>query len=312
MTMTTTDDRWAVLRPEPVDVLAATAHPDTRRIDLDDRVVLRTPDRPDHAGGNAVLRRGGAVLDEQLTTALADARTRLVDPRTTPRVVVPRTPRTEPVTGDEPAADDRPPVVPGARTRLLDALLLADPAGSVPQWSRREGVAVAPPRDARDWHGVTVLRRHARPMTEADDGGESRTSRARGGDDDLLRWWVDGRRRLVAEGRARVVVATRFGTPVAAVTLVWAPAVAVGDDGAGLAVLCDLVVHPAHRGLGIGRTTAADVVERHLRDFPRAVVAAVVPTSAAGGLRATGWREHARLVELADTSRSSRPGPTPR
>ena len=95
-----------------------------------------------------------------------------------------------------------------------------------------------------------------------------------------------------------MLVASRFGTPVGAGTLVWAPAVDVGPDAAGLAVVTDVVVHPAHRRLGIATTLVAELVARHVADFPRARVAAIAPAVLTEPLVTRGWRVHERLVEV--------------
>ena len=155
----------------------------------------------------------------------------------------------------------------------------------------RDDLGIGPPADDRGWHGLTVLHRHAAAP------GEDRT---RGADDGRLRWWVDGLRTLVAQGRARVLRAERFGTPVAAGVLHWSPSTPVDGDHAGLAVLSDVVVHPAHRGIGIGRTLTDALVAQHLADFPRAAVWGVwehpgptAPTDAP-----TGWRTTDELLVL--------------
>lgn len=263
--------------PDPFEVVAATCHPATRRVELDDRAVLRTPDRPGDPRGNAVHLTGPPPDAPTLAAAATDASTRFPGRAVELRLLARRT-------GPAGAVRDG---------RALDVLVLDDAARAAGAWPRRTDVTVAPPGDDRAWHGVVVLRRHA----AADDEIEA-AARARGGRDELLRWWVDGRRRLVSEGRARVLVATRFGTPVGAGVLAWAPGVDVGADAAGLAVVTDVVVHPAHRLLGIATTLVAELVARHVADFPRARVSTVAPAAVTGRLAAHGWRVHERLVEL--------------
>lgn len=268
--------------PDPFEVLRATAHPDTRVVRLDDRTVVRTSGQPASRVGNAVHHTGGPPTGaDEVAAALADAHRRLADPAATPRVVLRR-----PADGAALAS------AVGSRTPL-DVLVLRARA-QVATTARRADVAVGPPRDERGWHAATVLRRHA-----AGGDGDA-AARGRGGRDELLRWWVEGRRRLVGTGRARVALAERFGTPVATATLVWDPAAAVGVDAAGLAVLTDLVVHPAHRGLGIATTTAAWLLDTHLAAFPRALVATVVPAPLTPTLEGHGWVVHGKLVEIAD------------
>lgn len=272
--------------PDPFEVLAATAHPDTRVVRLGDRTVLRTPAQPTSRVGNAVHVVGPPPADPAATVAaaLADARRRLPDPATTPTVVLRRR------SGTEGGSDDGG----GALGSPLDVLVLPDASATAASWPRRDDVTVGPPRDERGWHAATVLRRHA------GGGSDDPAERGRGGRDELLRWWVDGRRRLVADGRARVALAERFGTPVASATLVWDPGAVVGPDAAGLAVVTDLVVHPAHRRLGIAAMPVAWLVATHLAAFPRALVAAVVPATATAAARRRGWTVHERLTALVD------------
>lgn len=291
------EDQRVGRRPDPLDVLATVRHPDTTRVELDDRVVLRTPQRPEDRIGNAVHLTGPPPDADRLGAGLADARRRLADPRVTPRVVA----RAEGAV----AAPD------GADARQLVVLVLPDAAERADAEQRRGDVTVRVPTDDRAWHGVRVLRRHAAPV---DLPGEA-AARARGGRDGLLEWQVDGRRELVATGRARVAVGMRFGTPVTAGTLVWAPAVDVGADAAGLAVLTDLVVHPAHRGIGVAASVPAALVRAHLADFPRALVATVVPAALAPPLERRGWVVGGRLVEVAagpDGATGTAGGPGPR
>lgn len=258
--------------PSVVDVVSATAHPDTRRIDLDDRTVLRTPDRPDLVDGNLVVL-ADTVDVAALAGALADARRRLADPRTTPRLLAPVV--------DPPPTDGR----------LLSVVTLPADADTSPI---RDDLQLVVPRDDRAWHGITVLQRHA--VTDEDEAG----ARARGGRDDELRWWVAGRRRQRDQGRARVLVAMRFGVPVATGTLVWVPGAPVDAGHAGLAVVTDVVVHPAHRGLGIGTSVVTGLVATHRADFPRALVAAVVPGGGRAVLERAGWRARATVVDVRE------------
>jgi GNAT superfamily N-acetyltransferase len=137
-----------------------------------------------------------------------------------------------------------------------------------------------------------VLHRHA---------GAPDPDRGRGADDDRLRWWVDGIRQQVGLGRARAVRAERCGTPVGAGVLVWEPRIEVDRGHLGLAVVTDLVVHPAHRGLGVARTVVAALVQKHLADFPAAHVAAIAERPHGAGRVPTigsGWRRHAGLLTV--------------
>lgn len=258
--------------PAAHDVLEITLGPATQVVPLDGIRVVRTPGRPDHPAGNALhlatpltsasVPAARAALDERFPTG----RARLVAP----------------------LADEGVPEVRGHHPSVLR--LLRWVGGGRPG---RDDLAISPPDDDRAWHGLTVLHRHAGPPGE---------DRARGAADDRLRWWIDGLRDLVGQGRARVLRAVRFGTPVAAGVLHWAPGAAVGEEHAGLAVVADVVVHPAHRGLGIGRAVARQLVATHLDDFPRAAVTGVWqhPGTAPPPLAPGGWE---RLVDLAVLTR---------
>lgn len=268
------------------DVLEASLHPDSRRIELDGGlVVVRTPDRPDDPHGNA-LHLAGPLGPAAIEVARDDAGARFTDPRTTPRVVTRRT-------SDEVDEFDRGR---HGSARLLDVLVLPEARRTAAGWVGQRDIELAAPNSDRDWHAVSVLQRHA----AADDDSVEAAARARGGRDELLRWRVDGRRRQRDQGRARVLLARRFGTPVAAATLVWDPGAEVADGGAGLAALTDLVVHPAHRGLQIATALVQRLVEVHLADFPAAQVATVVPHDLTDTLRRHGWHRHDRLVAVSE------------
>lgn len=262
--------------PDPFDVLEVTLGPAARVVplegDLGDLHVVRTPDRPDHPAGNAVHHLT-AVPAGALAAARADLERRLPTGRA--RLVVPHAPQL--------ATADHAGLVP-----TVVEVLRRD---AEPSTGSRPDLELVAPRDDRDWHGITVLHRHAPAPGE---------DRSRGRQDDRLRWWVQGLRELVGSGRARVLRAVRFGTPVGVGVLHWAPGVDVGDDHAGLAVVADVVVHPAHRGIGVARSITEGLVQRHLTDFPRACVTAVaehLPPAPAQD-PPTGWRQHARLLAL--------------
>lgn len=282
--------------PDPFDVLEVTLGPAARILPLHDDVrVVRTADRADHPAGNAVhhLTPLGAGV---LGAAVADLGRRF--PKARARLVAPMAP--------ELAAAS---MVEGGMVPSVIEVLRRDPRQQPP--ASRADLELLAARDDRDWHGITVLHRHA--VAPGED-------RSRGRHDDRLGWWVAGLRQLVGTGRARVLRAVRFGTPVGVGLLHWAPGVAVGDDHAGLAVVADVVVHPAHRGIGVGRAITEALVVAHLADFPRARVTAVaehVPGQAVHADRGdhgdhgdhgvpgspapdppSGWRRHARLLAL--------------
>lgn len=271
------------LLSDPFDVLEATLGPRSRVVRLDDAVtadagpepagelhVVRTADRTDHPAGNAVhhitpLTSGG------LAGAVADLDRRF--PRGRARLVVPHT------------ADLAAAAPPGLVPSVIE-VLRRHPGTAAPG---RSDLDLATPGDDRDWHGITVLHRHAAPAGE---------DRSRGRGDDRLRWWVAGLRELVGTGRARVLRASRFGTPVGVGVLHWEPGAVVDDGHAGLAVVADVVVHPAHRGIGVARSITEALVDRHLADFPRACVTGLAEHGAVGAPSQppTGWQHEARLL----------------
>lgn len=264
--------------PDCFPALEATLGPAARVVALDDVRVVRTTARADHAAGNAVHHLAGLASDG-LEAAAADLDRRFPTGRA--RLVLPHDPE---LVAAAPAV--------GLRPSTIDVVLPTTDAD--PREPRRD-VQLSAPSDDRAWHGITVLHRHAALPGE---------DRARGADDDRLRWWVDGLRELVDHGRARVLRAERFGTPVGTGVLHWVPGAEVGPDHAGLAVVAGVVVHPAHRGLGIARSVADALVATHLADFPRARVAGVAELAVGDGPRTsqpvapTGWRHLGRLLAL--------------
>ncbi len=264
--------------PDPFDVLEATLGPAAGVVALDGVHVVRTTGRSDHAAGNAVHHLTDLPV-EGLQAAVADLDRRFPTGRA--RLVAPHD------ADLEAAAEDT-----GLRPSILE-VALRDRAQDRP--ASRGDLRLTTPTDDRAWHGITVLHRHAAPPGE---------DRGRGAADDRLQWWVAGLRDLVAQGRARVLRAERFGTPVGVGVLHWAPGVQVGPDHAGLAVVAGVVVHPAHRGLGVARALIDALVEQHLTGFPRARVAGVAErhgdpeTPAPLAALPTGWQRHARLLAL--------------
>jgi GNAT superfamily N-acetyltransferase len=256
--------------PDPFDVLEATLGPAVRVLPVGSRRILRTTERPDHLRGNAV-HRVEPLSPDQLGDALVDLAERFPTGRA--RLVVPWSQDLAD------AASSRQDV-----TASPIEVLERQPASRAGRGDLRLSV----PTDDRAWHGITVLQRHAGPSGE---------DRARGAADERLRWWTDQLRQLQDEGRARVLRAERFGTPVAFGVLHWAPGLEVGPDHAGLAVVAGVTVHPAHRNLSVARTLVGGLVTRHLADFPRARVTAVVEGAGRAG-PPTGWERHARLLAV--------------
>jgi len=272
--------------PFALDVLQRTLGGAVRLAELEDRTVVRTAERPDHRAGNA-LHLHDVPTVEVLRDAIEDAARRF-DGRV--RVVAPLPADGSPFDAELLAAGE----AVGAVVRADHLLTHDDPVAWVEATQMRQDLELEAPGDPRAWHGVTVLHRHAGPAE--DPAATPGPERGRGADDERLRWWVDGLADLAATGRARVLVARRHGTPVGSGVLVWDPRIDVGPAHAGLAVLTDVVVHPAHRRVGVGRTVAAALVGAHLPDFPRARVAAVLPGPIADAPRRHGWRTTARLL----------------
>lgn len=260
--------------PLPLVAIRATLDPRTVVAPLADLTVLRTPTRPDLREGNALHLRtppGPGDLD-RLQAAWADRfggvpgvdhlRIRWVEPTAG-----------RDLTGLREAALDR-----GLAVDLTPHLELAEltppPAPA--------DVDVVMARDPRQWHGATVLFRHS-------DWG---------GDEDFWRETMAGRRQLAAEGRALTYLAVRWGIPVGTASLCWDPLADVGPDHAGLAVVEDVVVHPAHRGLGIASSLVHTTVARHLSAHPRART--VLRTDDAAGLyRRLGFRQTGSIGGLS-------------
>ncbi|MBW3620934.1 MAG: GNAT family N-acetyltransferase [Actinobacteria bacterium] len=127
-----------------------------------------------------------------------------------------------------------------ALDRLTVMELAGEPRALVPL---TEGIDVV--RAARDeqWWGVRALR-----------------ISAAGGETDLSTWRTDQQRELAEHGGGAAWLAYRFGVPVAAAG-VW-------RDGAGVAVVDDVVTHAVHRRLGIASHLVAVASRAHRQAFP--------------------------------------------
>lgn len=258
--------------PLPLRALQATLDPATAVAPLDDLTVVRTPTRPTFREGNALhLRTTPGPDDVERLLAVWEERFGAAGPTSV------RIRWVEPDSGrdlDEvrAAADPHGLAVDVTwHMELHDLLHVATPPR----------VEIIPATDPRQWHGATVLFRHT-------DWGEDEAFRRR---------TMAGREQLTAEGRAVTYVAVRWGIPVGTATLCWDPLAEVGPDHAGLAVVVDIVVHPAHRGAGIGSALVHTTVARHLAAHPRARV--VLQTDAAAPLsRRLGFETTATLGTL--------------
>lgn len=234
--------------PLPLRALQTALDPGTVVAVLDHLTVVRTPTRPDLREGNAFHLHQPPEPDD-LDALLDDWDERL---GSNPAIEHVRIRWVEPDVGRDLSALRAAAEARGLAVDLTAHLELVDLAE-----------ATAPPRveivvatDPREWHGATVLFRHT-------DWG---------GDEDFWRETIAGWRQLAAEGRAVTYVAVRWGIPVGTASLAWDPLADVGPDHAGLAVIEDVVVHPAHRGVGVGAALVHTALARHLAHHPRARV----------------------------------------
>lgn len=260
--------------PLPLRALRLTLDPGTVAAPLDELTVVRTPTRPDFREGNALHLRDAPTAgdvsrllrawDERFGSAPGVEHLRI-------RWVEPAGDRDLSALRDAAAAQD-----------LQVDLSTSMELGSLVQGAGPADVLIAPAADRRQWHGATVLFRHT-------DWG---------GDEQFWRETMAGRRQLQQEGRSVTYLATRWGIPVGTATLFWDPLADVGPDHAGLAVVDDVVVHPVHRGIGIGSALVRTALSRHLDGHPRARV--LLHTDDAMPLyEALGFRREGRLGGLA-------------
>jgi len=155
-----------------------------------------------------------------------------------------------------------------------------------------ELVAPAVVRDRR-WYAASVLDRYAlgddvETWRRWDDGGAT--------------WYRAQLRELAALGRAEVWLATRIGMPVATATVV--------RDLDGLAVVQDVVTHPAHRRRGIARAlvSAAVAFEQRTRPDDRILLAVTEGGPAELLYRSLGFRPLLGVID-AQRPRVSGSGP---
>jgi GNAT superfamily N-acetyltransferase len=232
-------------------------------------VVVRTPSRPDHHGGNVVDLIGPPRPDE-VPAVLTRVR-RLLEPTGVARPHV----RWERPVGVAAPSDEGAALAAleaggfaPRTTVLLELPVAADaPAGAPPASGRTVSRLPVPGRDpdgddpatARRWHGSDVLQRYAA-------GADVEAWR---------RWDAEGAawdrgvtRALARLGRADVWLATAQGIPVATLTVL--------RDAAGVALLTDLVTHPAHRGRGHAGALLAPATAAEHAAAPRTRVLAEV------------------------------------
>jgi GNAT superfamily N-acetyltransferase len=249
-----------------------------------DHVAVRTPSRPQEPSGNSLdllappapsdIGRWVQRFDETV------GRLGAVHPRL--RWEVPPAPSAAVGVVDEGLAAAL--AAHGLRVETSVVLLL-EALGAAPM-APAELVPVDPPTAGgratdRRWHAATVLYRYATGSTPEE---------WRAWDEDRVAWRIDVQRELAVSGRAQVWLALRHGAPVGRLT--------VHHDRQGLASVDDLVVHPAHRRLGIGTALAGTAIAAHLRALPTARVGVEVPPGGAAERLASrlGLRPHATVV----------------
>jgi GNAT superfamily N-acetyltransferase len=263
-----------------------------------DHVSVRTPSRPDFRDGNtidleAVPAPGDlAAWTARFTETIGKLGVQHVHLR-----------------WETPLLPDAPPDVPTPDRDLAEAaaelgmqlhpttvLLLTEPVAppevgaelvTVTPPSRVPGVrgpevsaADTPVEVERRWHAVTVLDRY----TAGDTPDDWRTS-----DAEFTAWAVDVLRELSAAGRATIWLALRHGAPVARAVVL--------HDRQGLAAVEDVVVHPAHRRLGIASALTHRAVVDHLAEHPGSRIGiGAEPAGPADHLyRRLGFRPHATV-----------------
>jgi GNAT superfamily N-acetyltransferase len=274
-----------------LSVLRAGLSPVTLVTYARDHVAVRTPSRPDFHAGNTLDLTGvpspdelPAFLDryEQTVGILGAGHVRLRWETPLAPVAPPAAAAPDPQLAAR--ARDLGLTVSSVTVLLLDRLV--PPA-------RGAAVELAPvpapdgqaggPVDRR-WHATTVLYRYVAGDTPDD---------WRGNDDGSVAWSVEQQRELAGIGRCQVWVALRHGMPVARLSLL--------HDRQGLAVVEDVVVHPAHRRRGIASTLTHRAIAHHLEVEPSSRIGlAADPGSGADLLyRRLGFRPHATVWTAA-------------
>jgi GNAT superfamily N-acetyltransferase len=252
-----------------------------------DHVAVRTPSRPDFRFGNTLDLTG--IPDPAALAGFADRFQRTIGSLGDAPLQL----RWEtPLDADAPAAP--PAADPALQDALADLGLVLDPVTVLlldelvpPPSAAMVEIAPVPAPDGtggpavdRRWHATTVLYRYLDGETA--DAWQDR-------DDDFVAWSVGQQRDLAVAGRCQVWVAQRHGMPVGRLTVL--------HDRQRLAVVEDVVVHPAHRRRGIAARLTATAVAHHLDIVPGSRVGlAAEPGSDAERLyRRLGFRPHATV-----------------
>lgn len=252
-----------------------------------DHVTVRTPSRPDlHDGNTLDLERpptaealGGWV--ERFERTVANLGVRHVQLRWE----TPLSPSAGPVVPDP---DPELAAACAARGFALEpaTMLLLDRPVEPPA-APAELVAVDAPAGEqadlptdRRWYAASVLYRYE----HGDSPDDWRAT-----DDEATAANVELQRELATAGRAQLWLAMRHGTPVGRLTVV--------HDRQGLAVVDDVIVHPAHRRLGIAAALTYGAVVHHLAGRPddRIGLGAEPGSSADRLYRRVGFGPHATV-----------------
>jgi aminoglycoside phosphotransferase (APT) family kinase protein/GNAT superfamily N-acetyltransferase len=251
-----------------------------------DHVTVRTPSRPDFRAGNSLDLLAPPSPDalpgwiDRFDATIGMLGVRHVQLRWE-----------EPLPSDAPA--EQPRLDPGLDDALRAAgfdvsavtMLLLDELRPAPV-ADADLVPVAPPSAIpggavdRRWHAATVLYRYETGTTPDE---------WRAWDEDFVAWSVEVQRELALDERAQVWLAVRHGGPVGRLTVL--------HDRQRLAVVEDVIVHPAHRRRGIASALTHRAVSTHLAAVPgsRVGVGAEPGSSAERLYRRLGFRPHAAV-----------------
>lgn len=270
-----------------LSVLRAGLSPVTLVTYARDHVAVRTPSRPDVRHGNTLDLTGvpepeqlQAFVDryEQTIGSLGAGHVQL-------RWETPLDPGAPPVSPTPDTEVERRARTFGLELAPVTVLLLDQLVPPVGGAAVELAPVPAPDGQAggpvdRRWHATTVLYRYLAGDTPDD---------WRGNDDASVAWSVEQQRELARIGRCQVWVALRHGMPVARLSLL--------HDRQGLAVVEDVVVHPAHRRRGIASALTHRAIAHHLEVDPSARIGlAADPGSGADLLsRRLGSRPHATV-----------------